>query len=320
MEDDTFRDLDFAGVETLDAFGLSHAIVIPPSVRVRTLRSPLYPAADTTPTLIFPVPPAWPRRASTIDLQGLFQAGWLPIESTDGLLKDFLRLGDCAADEADPAAVPEVRRFAQRWGPLWLCRNPHHRQFCFWRVTTVAALPEQPCQWVRTEEVGMFLQLAQMAKAVLLAGHYLLRHEPVPAPIIRQLRPSAADHDYAVPQQKALLRVILNTFLLGPTAVHVRVSWRGEGKPLLTLHGGLGFLGVIWLEIAQNLCGVAAFCACDSCGRLYQPEGRRPPHGRRNYCPACGKGDGYRAAKLLSARPQRARPRPTGEGDRPQTA
>jgi hypothetical protein len=302
----TDRELQLAGVETLDAMGVTHAIMIPPSVEIRPLPSGGMQPEDLALQVVYPVPPNWSAAAAPIDWRVFDQAGWLAVDSTDGLVNAFLAL---ARYDTDEAAVPAVQRFVGDWGPLWFCRNTRHGRLCLWSGSTALYWPEQPCQWVPQEDVALFRLYARRAKAAIIAAHHLCLSERVPRESMQALGAQEAQLNYDIPRQEAFLQQWLNRYLMGPMGVQVRFSWRGNHGPRLTLHSGLGFLRVVWLHIAQLACGVQVFWQCDGCGQLYGRSRRRPQRGRRNFCDACGVQTNYRPSKRLSAREQRRQPR-----------
>jgi hypothetical protein len=303
------RDLHLAGFETVEAFGLTHRIMIPPTVDIRAHRSPVVETHDPTPMVCYPLPPGWQRTAPIIDLTALDRGGWLAVETTEGLLNNFINLAELASEAPDAQAIQAVRRFVCHWGPLWLCRNRRHGRDCFWTVATAICWPGNPCQWVPREEVVLFLQYARQAKAAFLAGHEVRQGKPAPRELLRTLGARDEQLGYDVPQQREFLRRMLNRYVMGPLGFQVGTVWTDRRGPRLMLHSGLGFFRAVWLEITQLVCGARLVSQCDSCGQLYLRKGRRPQEGRRNYCASCGTGEGYRMAKQVSARERRARNR-----------
>jgi len=53
----------------------------------------------------------------------------------------FMRL---ARDTIDAKVCQQVKKFVERWGPLWLCRNPQHFD-CHWTYEGGASRRESPC-------------------------------------------------------------------------------------------------------------------------------------------------------------------------------
>ena len=315
MTEITDPGLQLEGVETLDAFGVTHRMMIPPSVEIRRLPSRVIPSEGASLHVVYPVPPTWPDPAAAIDLQVLGKAGWLDLDRTDGLVNAFVTL---AQHDTDTAAVRAVRRFVAHWGPLWLCRNPRHGQICLWSGNTALCWPDNPCQWEPREEVALFRLYARRAKAAIIAAELLRRQERVPREQMQALGAQEAQLDYDIPLQQAFLQQWLNRYLMGPMGVQVRFSWPKKRPPRLILHSGLGFLRVVWLHIAQLACGVQIFCQCDGCGRLYGRTKRRPQRGRHNYCDACGVQTKYRPSKRLFAQQARLQQRLQAPGAAPE--
>ena len=104
-------------------------------------------------------------------------------------------------------------------------------------------------------------------------------------------------------QQNHLIREI-NRFLTIANGPGFRLSWsRKHGHPVMVQDTGLGFFRLVWLQIAQSLCGGKGIYECDGCYRYFIAE-RKPPEGRNHFCLACG-GKRKRAAKKLWARKNR---------------
>jgi hypothetical protein len=88
--------------------------------------------------------------------------------------------------------VPKVKRFVERWGPLWRCvRRSHDAPLvgrrCYWEPLWWRPRAETCC-WYPAEAVSAVLQEAWRAKAVLEAvGEYLQKGRTIPEPIQQHL-------------------------------------------------------------------------------------------------------------------------------------
>jgi hypothetical protein len=219
------------------------------------------------------------------------------------LLNAFLQL---AKDETlDPttceALAERVQAFVTSWGPLWLCRNASHRIRCVWSSEGVLERPENPCTWVPTEEIREFHEHAWRVRAVLEAAAALHRGESIP----QKLRPwlmSVPDNN-ALEEQWEALGLSVNDYLWTLGGPHIALRWREKPHFKLEMHGGMSFLGAVWLQVAQLLCNAKGLLQCDDCHQFYVREERRPKSGQPQYCLSCKKGD--KAAKRQHARRRR---------------
>jgi len=301
-------------------FGSQHAIWVPPEVEVKAL--PLYEGVEDTPSIVYPVPEAWGIDATATDMAPLQEMGWQCKRETSGLLSDFLRL---VREDETNKVLDKVKVFAQKWGPLWLCRTPGHirRGFgdCYWSpawpfMPYADSIHEEPCSWHCFEPAFEFVVRARKAKAVLDAAVKLQNHESVPKSMWIQLHADRIIEpqsqplrgwSFLIPQssqapvalQKLILSLIVNEHLSTLGTPRLWLHW--AQNPALKIACGLGCLRAIWVEIAQILGDVKSFHFCEACGTPFLRKRKQ------KYCPDCREND--KGAKMMSARRRRDRER-----------
>ena len=229
-------------------------------------------------------------------------AGAGPIPS--GLLNDFVRLAhENLPEEAFPDSVIEqVVTFVRKWGPLWLCRTPEymgHGRRCFWepRQAIYWGGTTTLCSWRPVEEVYEFLREAREVKATIEALGEL-----------RRIRLQEENSQRLSRQMDALVTTV-RTRLAWHGSLRLEMRWpRRSDAPKLHVVSKVGFIHVVWLEIAQLLCEAKGPLQCDNCRVWYFREGRRPKAGQHHYCPTCREND--RGAKHLSKQRERGEQKP----------
>ena len=255
--------------------------------------------------------------------QSLLRAGWhykyLQPSESKKLVGEFLNLARFPLEEAGEV----VREFVLRWGPMWLC--PMHADCCWTPPSYSNSNPyniQHRCRWFSSEPVVVFLAKAKQAEAAIEIGGYLSQNEHAPMEYWRTLNgqigvgyetqfsngaigrlDGRGEADLWV-QQGHLVREV-NRFLTianGPTR---RLSWsRRLNRAVMVQDTGLGFFRLVWLQIAQTLCGGKGIFKCDGCLRYYIELKRKPAVGKHQFCPQCG-GSRQRASKRLWARRSR---------------
>ena len=237
------------------------------------------------------------------------------------LVTQFLALGEISSDDL----LHRVREFVLRWGPLWSCAShtdcnwgPSTYSFDSWRYRF-------PCTWYCNEPAILFQARARQAAAAIEIAGYLARKEPAPLEDWRQLSARLGLHEIAnladgrdgtvkrtrqelfdlleveLSVQRRHLMWAVDRFIGGAQGPRFRLFWsQREGRPKMLIDTGLGFLRLVWLQIAQNLSGFKGIYKCDACTGYYVAE-RKPPDGRHHFCPKCG-GAGKRGSKKLWAR------------------
>lgn len=327
--------------------GTSHNICVPPQVEILPFpRYPDYLQYAEQPAVVFPaIDSSWVKRndqfpestyvdvnpfyLSNLISQGVQELRWEWKTDTTYLLNDFLKLAD--HEDMHEKARNQVRGFAQRWGPLWRCRQPRHADFhhCYVSIPPSA----DHCRWSPSELMQEFLVEAQRAQGVLQAFMKLRNRQHVPEAVwnsidkevepslenapkrVRQFRAPDSDgitsgwydsHWNSSPDEgvhfgwSVLIRVI-HRFIARPGGLAPRLVYDGTRKyPQIRIASSLGFLRAVWIEIAQLMSGVHQLYCCDGCGAFYQRMGRKPKEGQKNYCPTCGMEGGYKASKRQS--------------------
>lgn len=253
--------------------------------------------------------------------QSLAGSGWRynslrPTESKT-LVKEFLNLAELALDCAGEA----VRKFVLRWGPLWLCTN--HADCCWTPPSYSNSNPfniQRQCRWFPSEPVIVFLARAKQAKAAIEIAGFLSENQHAPMEYWRTLSGQrGVGYESRFPdgsvgrldgkgkadlwvQQNHLIREI-NRFLTIANGPSFRLAWsRKQGHPVMVQDTGLGFFRLVWLQIAQSICGGKGIFKCDACGRYFIPN-RKPREGENHFCLSCGKNKA--AAKRIWARHNR---------------
>jgi hypothetical protein len=280
------------------------------NVRVRTATGIWRPArcwleeGGEGPDICYELPPEladYPQR--------VYEWGWDYVGDTDGLLDGFVRL-----DSPESAL-----RFAQRWGPLWLCGvhgqslRPYHSLTREELFTQADPNDEHACYWHPREPVAGWLHYARRMAAVMEALA-LVRQDP-PQPVPRRLWSALdvnawfIDHAKGIPDRarfaEGMVHVAIETAIGAQLAARLRLGWGFR----LELDAGFGFLPATWLLLAQLACRVRAIYVCSNCGHVYARAARlrAPKPGQQNFCDDCRQGDKNTASKKLSARRRRAR-------------
>lgn len=231
------------------------------------------------------------------------------------LVRDFLNIANVEMDELGEV----VRKFVLKWGPLWCClAHPD----CCWAPTSYSPSwysYRNDCRWYCSEPAILFKAKAKQAETAISIAGYLAERKHAPMELWRLLvvfglkmethysdghigtLAGRTKHDLWV-QQDQLVRVI-NGFISSSQGPSFRMHWsQRHNKPVMYFEVGLGFIRLVWLQIAQSLCGGKGIFKCDSCSNYYMPD-RKPPEGRHHFCPACGKGK--RGSKKMWARDNR---------------
>jgi hypothetical protein len=240
----------------------------------------------------------WGPRVSCIDVRELEAIGWRRQTEPRRMLRSFL---DLAQEPITTRTQEAVKAFAERWGPLWLCRNREH-QDCHWVPRGHPGWSWSPCLWAPCEEVREFVRKAWQARVVVDMGAALRQNQPAPAhlwPYLRRvLSPAygvlAEQYRQNVAMQRQVLTAVVNMYLAGSLGAfggaRLWMLWdEGHVSPSLHFHSGLGFLPAVWIEIAQALSDRHGMLQCDGCQEFYMRTGRRPKKGQKNYCDRCRK-------------------------------
>jgi hypothetical protein len=199
-----------------------------------------------------------------------------------GMLEEFVALAD-----ADPEAIAA---YAQKWGVLGLCRRHHRPMTGLVGPLHGRSRDHLQCGFERenAEPLSAWRRLAALMRAVLRLADALEDAAALREPERwNGLGPSTGTNDRlretATPASvDELLRRVVGR-LLAVANVGIAPDWTPRGG-LVT--GGYGLLGALALELAAVVSGTRAFAMCSSCSRPFRPA-RRPPAGKRRYCPDC---------------------------------
>lgn len=210
------------------------------------------------------------------------------------LLSEFLNLHD--------ATPRRFRTFADRWGPLGVCRHGELE----WHTPGTWL----PCRgfdgvYVRWEPLGAWRQWVHRAVAVMNIGVEIAAGRPgrdadwdglIPdgsGRYIAQLtRPALEDEGGPVFASRRLLTQQLRVWM-GAGRVEVSLGWPGDRPALEFGANTLG--GMIALQLVTTLARADELASCAACGRSFLAA-RRGGRGPRRFCPACGPEAGRRQA------------------------
>lgn len=234
-------------------------------------------------SIVYPLPEDWRPPVGMRALSALKKAGWDQLEDTDTtrILENFILLANATPDM--------IKQFVLKWGPLWRCIQ---HQECFWR-------DHEDCLWSPAEPLDAFRSLAEEAKAALDIADHLKKDRPAPLELWQPLRytkggngigwTGSGDKDFSLWAQKFFLANAINRYLTQPSSgAYLYVEWNNQ-KAELGIKTGTGFIGVVWLMIAQCLTEAKGVYFCASCGISYIRYMRKPQDGRKNFCPDCSK-------------------------------
>ncbi len=216
------------------------------------------------------------------------------------LLAQFIGLKDANSDK--------VARFAQRWGPLWVCLH-HQRQgeMCLFTPSTWYGIHKnRSCSWYPAEPVDMFRQLASKFYSVYNISDELRNGKIGPAADWINLgygRPSEPEYqaeiqDIPMGWLRECITNQVNEWIALAGSPGLILDWYGVPgkyneqlyKPRLAIMPGLGFFPLACLHLAQCVCGVRHLCFCTACNTLFDNGLKKPPRKNGGYCcPGCKK-------------------------------
>lgn len=149
--------------------------------------------------------------------------------------------------------------------------------------------------WYGYEEAIQWHLKAKEVEAIFNIAIYLLKGESPSEESWEEIKFEGV-FDFDIEIQRQILASIVTAKL--KSIVGLRVNWDKGFK--ITIDSGLGFMGIIWLHVAQTLTKNFSICTCDGCGKPYVRTGRKPQKGRRNFCSICGEDN--KGSKRLWAR------------------
>lgn len=218
------------------------------------------------------------------------------VDTPNDLLTRFLRLGLDEDGQAIPAPTPEILAFARAFGPLdaWRLESPEAWP-AFW-VTL-------PRRWDSGEPVAHWHFYLSAMRAVLRIAAALRDRERPPHEAFDAMGVPRGSLDTPYPHE--MVDETVNRWLVaGGVAPQLRWCPAAERRPDVepTIYiDASSLLGVLALQLAQVVSGIAAWGVCRGCGLPFPiPTGRKGGP-RPRYCtaPTCGN---PARSRLASAR------------------
>ena len=205
--------------------------------------------------------------------------------------------------EADEAAV---RSFVLNWGPMWLCARHWHERYCLWSPNywEFWRIAEHDCLWRPVEPMSAFRTEAARIRAVVSIASKLWAGERASLDDWQSLGVELT-HPYSAEYlahcddeglQHYMVSSSVNRRLAASGGPVLAIGWvpdtdgwgkSGRERPKLSVDPGFGFCRLAWMQTAQLIAKVKALYTCDGCHQLYPRTAKRPPAGRKNYCPKC---------------------------------
>lgn len=237
--------------------------------------------------------------------------GWkqLPMD-TKSLLREFVRLAREDANEK------HVRRFAAKWGPLWLCRTHSDSSgLCLMKPRSYAQyapfpVEELTCAWHPEEPVWIFQRLARTVNSFLWIASRLKNADMPMRDEAEHWRniisPLGSDepidgfrhHELPISTQVLFFAEFLNKWTHQFAMTSFVVEWPSDPqqtdpvphRPRLTISPGFGFMRHVCMQLMQFVCGAYHLRVCSECGVMdFYARDRSPSGDGRFICPDCGK-------------------------------
>jgi hypothetical protein len=214
-----------------------------------------------------------------------------------------------------------VRKFARRYGPLFLCRHdkPYTHNPPAYNSTGDGARGCRPRNWRELpawEPVSAWLMYAERTRELLRAAanlHLNKLDDRDWEVLTGRPRDLASEQGWEkafgrrvgsrerLNNARLLLSMDINQWI-GDAAVRPTFWWLNDA-PDIRLAGSP--LGMIAIQLAAEVSQAPAFNQCDGCKQPYFRQGKKPQSGRRNFCPDCG----HKVANRLGQRDFRRRKR-----------
>lgn len=199
-------------------------------------------------------------------------SGWPPVEFDASFALDkFLRLNN----------ANDVQRFAQRFGPLWLCSKHHNRGAvrCFWPGHS-----SRQCRWNNIEPVDIWLTIRQEIHVLLAAAAKVRNGDALAISDFAGVEGAPTEFYPHVGRPFVATWINMQLHRMSPLLSDGHETTLGFE---LTLSTGVGFLPALWLQVASVCAGGRALAVCSGCVTPYVRKGRAPRRGQRNFCPSC---------------------------------
>lgn len=214
----------------------------------------------------------------------------IAIDDPDGILDQFLLLHEAGDDE--------IRRFAQRWGPL-----RREEAASLLDGTPATAIELKMLSVICREPMAAYREYSRAARAVLNvaaqlhAGKVGSSEDVSLIAAFCPIAPGLSPLEEAA-RQRLILSAVLGDWMRD--TVHPELDW-GDSSPTIDLRPN-GSFGAIVTTLAFAVARTDGLALCASCGQAFVPP-RRPAAGRRSYCGECGP----RAARRDASRDYRRR-------------
>ncbi len=158
--------------------------------------------------------------------------------------------------------------------------------------------------WFPYEPIGEYISSARQVRAAFEAAACLRRSEYVPVEHWLTLGCKESNSRRELRWQRFFLAKWIEGRFMLRGGSNLRVDWTDESQASLSIESGWGFIGAVWLGVAQIITEARSLNVCDGCSVPYIRQKRRSRKGERNYCDTCGsraskrdwarrKGDGY---------------------------
>ena len=267
----------------------------PPSLLTAPWPPPRRPSWDVMESLtpeeqdsydIWEPPDHWYRRAR-IDTKAMEAHGWhwksdARGKLTKDLLDDVVNLAD--SEDFTDHCYEAVKSFAHTWGPLWTCRTSEHG-VCHLSQLSDLVFERDPCLWAPVEEVYAFWQFAWEVKAVIEIGQSLRKGQLATPSLYSWLgffKETFDTYPTLRGHRMGLENVVNQQLYSLRSALGLRINWGDLDVPLpsLDISPMFGIWHLVWMQVAQALCGVYSIEWCTGCQRFYTRTLRRPRGGR----------------------------------------
>jgi hypothetical protein len=235
------------------------------------------------------------------------------VAASPTLLDSFLRLHS--------ASDAQIGQFASRWGVLELCEHDlpaRHRNAPGDEIATWAS--DGPCYPQGARESGFtrgwepleaWREFSRKARAVCAIARHLQEGRVGDSQDWATLNedPHLGRRRRSVPFEKSLLMLHVDRWLL-LGALRPAFRWQDDRTEIVFRPPCL--FTALSLQLVFNVAKIDGIAFCCGCGAPYIPT-IRPPAGRNNFCPTCGR----KGAQRLAAQRYRARKREKRSRRRP---
>jgi len=218
----------------------------------------------------------------------------------------------------------DVANFAQRFGPLELCRHglPYTHVDEDESFAGLWMIDDQECGGpIQPEPISRWLEWVACARSLLNAAAFFhdgafpseedwnhITRIMSPGTDVKRLVTSRSRENGFEDERLGLGDIVSQWLLM--SRIEPRFTWDLDGPRFQLDTGTFGVLGIQLMEAITRSQGLST---CSGCGIPYMREGRRPQRGRRNYCPSCGT----KAALRDAQRERRSKLKEQADGTTP---